>query len=400
MKTQNALRKVWLGSAVIAGGMALGIANIAVGASEAVDQALAVPDVAPPNRTVAYVLTNRYEAIYQSMDKDGKELKTECPDGIVNTGIREQMAAMFPEPTKQPAGQKYKLVDGHLAHEAEIWWPNTTPDKFPMREAGGKIAFGINLDGKVKDSDFTSPDGKVTGIDNQFYRAVGCIPGYREGSSQRLFYDEYIELRNFNRMIIELTDVDSLQNDDDVTVTTYRGTGSLVKDAKGEFQADTTQRADVKWGQDFIQSSKAKIVNGVLITTKANDWYVAHEMHFNTATEWLRDAHFELNLNGPKMDGLVGGYTDVETAYRSMNRRFNSHIISYGLHSSTAVYKVLRRLADAYPDPVTGENTAISTAWKVIGVRTILVHPEKVADAGRGTKQVAEISGQEKNQKR
>ena len=362
---RSILQKASLASAVIVG---FGVAGTTAGAN----------DAAPPGRSVAYAWTERHEAVYESKDKDGKEARLECPNGLNDNGIREQMAALFPE----PAGKNYKLVDAHLAREAEIWFPNTEADKFPFHEVGGTTAYGLNLDGKVKPSDFTSPDGQVKGIDNQLYRAVGCIPSYREGSSQRLFYTQYLESRPFNRTVMELTDVDSLENDDDVTVTTYRGLHPLVRDAQGEFQADTTQLVDTAWGRDFVWASKAKIVNGVLITTKPNDLAWPNENHTNASIDRMREVRFEMKLAGEKIEGLMGGYFDIENTYHALIRRFDSHQISYGKLAAGSLYKVLHRLADGYPDPVTGKNTAISGALRVYGVRVHLIHPEKeVADA-------------------
>jgi hypothetical protein len=41
----------------------------------------------------------------------------------------------------------------------------------------------------------------------------------------------------------------------------------------------------------------------------------------------------------------------------------------------------LRQLADGYPDPKTGENTAISSALSITGVRVRFVHSnKKIAD--------------------
>lgn len=378
MKTQQSiLRKKWLGGAAMAGiaVAALGGATAAIGANEAAPQSR--PTAAPPGHSIAYVLTVREEAIYETKDKDGKHTNAECPDGLNDFGPREQFAALFPQTDgKKADGTRWSLAGTSLAREAEVWWPNTAPDKFPFPEVKGKIAYGINLDGKVKPSDFTSPSG-TPGIDNQFYRAVGCIASYREGSSQLLFYEEYLEGKQFNRTIVELTDVDSLDNDDDVTVTTYRGLDPLVRDAKGDFQAGTTQRLDMVYGQAFIRQSKARIVNGVLTTTQPAEFVWPNENHTDASTEFMHDARFELKLTSEKMEGVVGGYLDVETGYRAMIKRYGSHQISYGKLAPMSLYKVLRRLADAYPDSETGENTAISSALKIKGVQVHLVRPEK-----------------------
>ena len=381
VKTQQPTsRMMWLRETAIAGFAIAALSGVstAIGASDAPLQARSVgATAAPPGRTVAYVLTERQEAVYEAKDRDGKNTNAECPDGLNDYGPREQFATLFPQTDgKKADGTRWALAGTSLAREAEIWWPNTTPDKFPFPEVKGKIGYGINLDGEVKPSDFTSPDG-TPGIDNQFYRAVGCIASYRVGSSQLLFYEEYLEAKQFNRSIVELTEVDSLENDDDVTVTTYRGLDPLVRDAKGDFQADSVQRVDLVYGKDFIQKSKAKIVNGVLITTQPADFVWPNENHTDASIEFMRDARFELKLTSEKMEGVVGGYLDVETGYRAMIKRYGSHQISYGKLAGGSLYKVLRRLADAYPDPETGANTAISSALEVKGVRVRLVFPEK-----------------------
>ena len=381
MNTQRlTLLNARAGAAAVAG---LGFAAL-LGASAAV----AAP---PPGRAVAYVITDRIEAIYHATDKDGKETKAECPNGVNEYGPRERFAALFP----QDGPKKWTLEETVLASEAEIWAPTTKPEPVLLPEAGGKISYGLNLDGKVKPTDFTSPDG-VTGIDNQFFRAVGCMKAFREGSSQRLFLEEYLENKNFNRFIIALTDVDSMEDDDDVTVTTYRGMDRLVKDTLAHFQADATQRVDLRWGQGFITKSKAKIVKGVLITTEpVDDLIYPGENHSNTATDRMRGARFQLKLHGDRMEGLMAGYLDVETTHLAMNRRFGAHQITYDLTWSPAMYKSMRRLADGYPDPKTGENTAISAAVSLEGVRVHLLFPDDKAPDGKAArpKQIAANTG-------
>ncbi len=358
------------------------IAGFTVASLSGSGAAISADDTAPAGRSIAYLFTSIAWPVYQSRDTAGKETKDECPNGI-NDGAREQFAASFP----QTNGQKWKIEDTAIAREAEIWFPTDEPDKFPFHEASGKFSYGLDLDGKNKPTDFTSPDGR-TGVDNQLFRAVGCILSYRDGSSQNLFEKNYFQSMLFNRILFELTDVDSLVNDDDVTLTTYRGLDPLVWDAKGTFQADATQRIDKKWSQDFINTSKAKIVNGVLITTKPSDFYWPTEfVHQEAPTDWLRDAHFELKLTPDTAEGLIGGYVDIETYYRSQNRRYGTHQISYGKTASASLYKAIRRLADAYPDPATGKNTAISTALDVKAVQVRVIHPEeKVAETGTDTR--------------
>jgi hypothetical protein len=47
------------------------------------------------------------------------------------------------------------------------------------------------------------------------------------------------------------------------------------------------------------------------------------------------------------------------------------------------MYKVIRRLADAYPDPETGENTHISHAYKVEATQVFIIHPDEASSIAK-----------------
>jgi hypothetical protein len=57
-------------------------------------------------------------------------------------------------------------------------------------------------------------------------------------------------------------------------------------------------------------------------------------------------------------------------------RNDSTHHLSNGQISGISLYKALRRLADAYPDPDSGANTAISTALDVKMTQVFIVEPE------------------------
>src|SRR5262245_23583765 len=90
---------------------------------------------APPGRSIAYVFEKIAWAIYEAKDADGKETKADCPNGF-NEGAREQFKSAFP----QDNGQKWTYDETVEKREADIWWPNTGPDKFPFHEVAGKTS--------------------------------------------------------------------------------------------------------------------------------------------------------------------------------------------------------------------------------------------------------------------
>jgi len=324
------------------------------------------------NGRIGYVLTHRYWAVHQSPDG-----KVECSRGY-NDGPREQFKQLFPED-----GTKRTLLDTQLMREARQWFPDTSEEPFSFKEAGGKVSYGMDLDGKVKGTDFTSPDG-AKGVDNQMYRALGCISNYRapEGTIYH-FENEFMRRYNSNRVVIELSGVDSLVNDDDVTVNTYRGLDSLLTDATGaSFIPGGTQQVDERWGKTFRATFKGKIKDGVLTTDGAPLVIPASSTFKTSGQHTFKQARFQLKLTPERAEGVIAGYVDVAAFNNHLNTNWSTHHQSYGQLSAPSLYRALRRLADGYPDPTTGEMTAISAAISVKLTQVYVDHPaQTVASA-------------------
>jgi hypothetical protein len=320
---------------------------------------------APTGKTLGYVMTSLYWALYQTPNG-----KAECPKGF-NDGPREQFAVLFPNKVKSRS-----VVDTQLKVEAETWFPTSSPDPTPFHEAVGPIAYGLNLDGKIGPHDFTSPSGE-RGIDNQMYRALGCIVGFR-GPDGIEFIFEPKEIRDsrFNRILIELTGVDDLTNDADVQVTLYRGLDRLLTDATGNKIIPLgSQTVDTRFGKPFIQHLHGKIEDGVLSTEPVDRIVLPWTTMDAPAIQIIRDGRFRLKLTPTAAEGLLGGYTDVDTWYRWLLRNDSTHHLSNGQISGISLHKALMRLADAHPDPQSGANTAISSALDVKFVQVFIHHP-------------------------
>ena len=351
--------------------LAAGAAFAAFGAGSATADDAAGAEAAVQGRTIGYVMTQKLWSIYKT------EGEPECPSGY-NDGPREQFTKLFPDD-----GAKRTLLETQLAREAEVWFPTTSEEPYPFLEAQGNIARGLNLDGKVDPDDYTSPEGE-TGIDNQFHRALRCVAGYGTPDSYMTFFENRVMHDDiYGRVLIELTEVDSIENDDEVIVTTYRGLDGLLLDAAGQnFLPYSTQRVDGRWGDQFVQTFTGKIVDGVLTTEPADleiPWPVAFSQ---SGVHVIRDLRFRLDLTPEDAKGLMAGYTDVEAFYLHSNTGWSTHHQSYGQLSQPSLYRALRRLADGHPDPETGENTAISSAIEVEFKQAYIVHPQQQSAAG------------------
>jgi hypothetical protein len=291
--------------------------------------------------TIGYVLTTKNVAIWQSPDG-----KVECPDGL-NDGPREQFKTLYPE----KSGVHYKFVETQLEREGQIWNPTTEPEsKLTFKEAQGTTAIGLNLDGKMGPRDFTSPDGEK-GIDNQMYRVLGCV-------------------------LMELTNVDDLTNDDDVDVTLYRGKDPLMVDALGGFTSGSTQHVDFRWGKSFIYHLHGKIKDGVL-TTDPSDVTFPESQARGVPYLSVRGWRVRLKVKPESAGGLMAGYTDIERYYNSLGQNWSTHHRSYGAEPMASEYRAMLKNADGYPDPTTGQNTAISMAWEIKFAQAFILHDEQ-----------------------
>jgi hypothetical protein len=321
---------------------------------------------------IGYVMTDRRWAVYET--EGGK---VECPHGF-NLGPREEFALLFPKTN----GKVYTEVESHLKREGETFHLKDTKEPFPFYEAGGPTSYGLNLDGKVGPNDFQNPDG-VKGVDNQLYRAIGCIGAYRLGGVVSFFDTNDMFKNGYNRWLIELTGVDDLLNDNDVTVTTYRGLDDLQRDGTGAaFAPGATQEVDVRWGKSFISQLKGKIVNGVLTTEPVDTLkWPNSQPGVSSGYYLIRGSRLELKLTPDTAKGVLAGYVDVEGYSHQLNTNWATHHQSYGQLSAPSLHMALRRLADGYPDPKTGVNTAISSAVELTMTQVFVVHPQNKAMA-------------------
>ncbi len=316
---------------------------------------------------IGYVMTDLFWSVYQTDDS-----LEECPRGF-NDGPREQFEALF------PYYEGLTVEETQLAREIQTWHPTTELDGFEFLQVEGKYSWGLNLDNTVSANDFTHPDG-TPGIDNEVYRTVGCVIGFRGPDGvEYIFQNKAIADERYNRMMIELSDVDSLENDNAVKVMVYRGLDRLLTDATGsKVVAGGTQRVDRRWGESLIRETTGKIVDGKLVTAPIDQLIIPWQNLRVPSIQLFKDARLVLDLSATSANGLLAGYADVDTWYYQLIRNDSTHHLSNGQISGISLYKALRRFADAYPDPDSGDNTAISTALDIKMTQVFIIHPEPI----------------------
>jgi hypothetical protein len=323
--------------------------------------------------TIGLVLTYLQPAMYESPGG-----KVECPNGL-NVGDRDNSKAQpdFDERMKRFGSTSARGPNG----EGALFDPDAVEDPLPYHEVESKIWPGLNLDGAADGKaspktcphpQFTSPDGEP-GIDNQLGRVLGCIIGWRSGGASRERIATDVTFNHRNRLLFEITGVRDEKNDPAVMVHIYKGYDPLVAGPDGKARPFLSQRIDSRFPQ-YSYEVKGKIVDGVLITEP-----LAHaklpKLWVRIAMEWnIRDLQLKVKLSDTGADGILGGYEGIDDWF-SMLARGGGLYQNLSSYSPAGLWRSLHRNADGYPDPNTGQCTAISAGYEIHLTRAFIVHP-------------------------
>jgi hypothetical protein len=262
------------------------------------------------------------------------------------------------------------------------------PESFPddnLHTVKSQFAYGFNLDGKgaVSPNSFEDPETHEKGVNNQYFRAMGCIQSHRAFAPQKSGYWQYVWDGARDTMpawLITLTGAD-LSTNGDVTVTFDRAIEHIIRDARGEPAANSTFRTDPD--PRFHSVLKGKIKDGVLTTEPGHlllggDPFIVTEFDF-------RQTHLRLKITPDgSLDGFLGGYEPWLPIYFFYGGSGYVVETMSGI-DMPGVYYALKKLADAYPDPKTGVNMFISATYKIEAVPAFVTptHGKETAQAGQ-----------------
>jgi hypothetical protein len=256
--------------------------------------------------------------------------------------------------------------------------PFTAPDP-GMQAVTGKIAEGFNLDGNAKTGGFTSPGGEK-GIDNAFYRALGCIGSYRG-----MPYTAAMSVRSNDKMlegmytmVIRLSGNKDPMNDDEATLEIGNSPDHVNKQTDGRASSSYSFRI-VK--NEQYSAVKAAIKNGVVETDQVAD---LHTPRFGWFPNQMGDADFHRGRMRLKIGpdgygtGLIGGYRDWRDLYSEDTfTQSGATVETRDHHDLIGMYYALKRNADGMPDPETGKNMGISITYRIKAVPAYVIDPEK-----------------------
>lgn len=334
-----------------------------------------VPTGKAESGRIGYVVTEWRHALHET--PGGKE---ECPDGFSPSDRRQHEAL----PDSQERLEKFGYYSNRGPNgEAVQHFPWLFEDPLPSPELQTDIGHGLNLDG-TRDGQatantcahekFFNADGVA--VDNQMARVVGCTETWRSGGFADEFFRQEIISFAHNRILIELDGVDDLQNDPEVAVHIYKGRDGLTQGAGGSFPPFQNQRVDERFTR-YMHQTTGRIVDGVLLTEPiAYAWLPIYWVQ-TPAERLIRGLRLQLRLDEAAAEGFLAGYEDVNIWWKAHSRSgIAGGGSSVGPFSNAWLYRAVQRYADGFPDPETGQCTAISAAYRINAVRALIAHPE------------------------
>ena len=235
-------------------------------------------------------------------------------------------------------------------------------------------ALGFDLDGQTGETSFVEARTQELGVDNQLFRAMGCIEQFRGTYEYRPTFWAFIwgSMKETTPAWLISVSGDDLDADGPVTITFDRAVEHLIFGPTGAVVPDMTYRIDPdpRSHHEFA----GHVEDGVLTITKPGELRMLLDT-LSFPEFALSNTHMRMDITPEGLNGLVGGYQPVWDYYFGIANgglAYENMIIN----DAPGIYYSLMRHADGNPDPATGEFTSISSAWRIDAVPVFAVSPE------------------------
>ena len=383
------MRRVGILIWMLLAGVALGCHD--GGGSDVGDAEVGVEDLRRTGGATAirgYVMARWHEEI------PDEEYAGDCPDGLNLTEeeyFPEQWATWMAERIRlRDAGAYLPWDDARLPPDA-CQDPLVQPDPGYLTLDGPAIVHGLDLDAQVSrvaggeaascaHDDFEGHGG-VKGIDNQVWRLMGCVRGYRPNDLMDRLHEGNVMIKEGGYgLLMEISGMDDPLNDDEIEVQLLSANHPVAVNAVGGLteHVSYTAHEDARYHNEV---AKGKIVNGIL-TTEPVDIRIKVKQQTMDNEFWFREARLrgEVQPDG-RITGIVGAYWDMENMFSTLNEQW---IGKYHQGRNAArsrgfmcagIYHAMPRVADGHPDPETGQCTSISTALHFEAVPAFVIRP-------------------------
>ncbi len=355
------------------------------------------------NGEAAFIVSH----IAYALSKDASETGA-CPDGM--TQGNTELFSQTPE-GRRHEGESDQDYAHRVSQGAQVLSTAPNGQNLCMNpEAGGPDphfrtvtgknvpADGIDLDGQdsrlggkaapntCAHDDFLGLHGE-RGIDNQFFRLVGCSKSF-QSTGQSNTYEIAMYTGEWG-ILITLKGVNDLRNASNVEVGMYASADPIQLSPTREALPNATYAMD----QDprFRATAHGRIVNGVLTTDPVDvrfHW-VVNSIHLERP---LRNARLRMTFTPDGgLEGILAGYTPTEEMYDlqygfrngqdAAGNPANTRLISGSAngqarvldHTCQGAYYAMKQLADGDRDPKTGQCTSISTQYRIKAIPAFVV---------------------------
>lgn len=331
--------------------------------------------------------TRGYVISWFATATNSKEFKQNCPEnrngGQVELQIRNLVAIGYTRAdaealANRTGGQEIGSSNADLRRRivmrakvngqpASIYnYPDAVEDP-DIETVTGPHAHGFDLGGK-QDSKFIDP---TTGqkVDNQLWRAVGCTESFN-AVPPVMPYPEELAWQAMTdsapAWIIRVTG-ENLDQDGEVTVTLDRATRHPRRDALGKVLAGATYVIEPDSRSHNVL--QGRIRDGVL-SIEPQEIYLEAEMPYYPEIA-LKNTHMRMTLGDDgTLSGIWGGIQDWRRWIYMFTARPANNADTLG------IFHAVKKMADFDPDPQTGENRAISTAYRMQAVPAYLALPD------------------------
>jgi hypothetical protein len=228
----------------------------------------------------------------------------------------------------------------------------------------GEYAYGFNLDGKGADDPnaFEDPQTHERGVKHQLYRALGCARAFRGSLEGRPTYWAWAwgQLKESQpAWLITLSGAD-LSHDGPVTISIDRALEHLRSNSDGTPRPEMGYRIDPD--PRSHNSFRGEIKGGVVTVTQHDHFRILQNPLVAPQLD-LQDFHLRMSSGADGLSkGFLAGYQPWHDLYFA--------IAGIGIGGEQQVtgdipgfYYLMKRYADADPDPQTGQNRRISATY-------------------------------------
>jgi hypothetical protein len=281
-------------------------------------------------------------------------------------------------------GDEVKDLDELIMNRGRIEGKPANPYTHPasvvdlnMPGLDGKEAFGFDLDDKGLDQpgSFQDPETKERGVDHNLYHALGCTRAFRGSLASRPTYWAWAwgQLKDSQPAWLITIEGADLSKNGPVSIAIDRAYEYLRSNSDGSPRFDMAYRVD----PDLRSRNKfnGELRDGVVTITEHSKLRLLQNPlvapEFN-----LKNVHLRLELKSDRTArGFMGGYQPWRPIYWG--------IAGVGFGGEQQVtgdvpgfYHLLKRYADADPDPVTGQNESISATYYLEAVPAFVKQAE------------------------